>query len=215
MNTPMISVRQKQQPVRERILEAAEAVFAESGYDGATVTDIAARAGLPKSNLHYYFGTKDALYEAVLLNTLSMWDGAFQALRAEREPADALAECIRLKMELSHARPNANKIMTVEMLQGAPRLNQFLNTTLRDQVAQSMAVLNHWIELGKMDPVSPMHVLLSIWAMTQQYADYGPPIRALLGKDELDADDFAAATDAIVQLVLRGCGVPQEPQSAS
>ena len=209
MNTPMISVPQKQRPVRERILEAAEAVFAESGYEGATVTDIAARAGLPKSNLHYYFGTKEALYEAVLLNTLSMWDDAFKVLRAEREPADALAECIRLKMELSRTRPNANKVMTGEMLQGAPRLSQFLNTTLRDQVGQSMAVLNHWIELGKMEPVDPMHILLSIWAMTQQYADYNPPIRALHGKDVLDEDDFEAATDSIIRLVLRGCGVPQ------
>ena len=209
MNTPMISVPQKQRPVRERILEAAEAVFAESGYEGATVTDIAARAGLPKSNLHYYFGTKEALYEAVLLNTLSMWDDAFQVLRAEREPADALAECIRLKMDLSRKRPNANKVMTGEMLQGAPRLAQFLDTTLRDQVGQSMAVFNHWIELGKMAPVDPMHVLLSIWAMTQQYADYTPPIRALLGKEALDDDDFDAASESIVQLVLRGCGVSQ------
>ncbi len=209
MNTPMITVPQTQRPVRERILEAAEAVFAESGYEGATVTDIAARAGLPKSNLHYYFGTKEALYEAVLFNTLSMWDDAFQVLRAERDPAEALAECIRLKMDLSRKRPNANKVMTGEMLQGAPRLNTFLNTTLRDQVAQSMAVLNHWIELGKMDAVSPMHVLLSIWAMTQQYADYNPPIKALLEKEELEERDYDAATDAIVQLVLRGCGVPQ------
>src|SRR5260370_24993000 len=47
-----------------RILDAAERVFAESGFAGATMAQIAAASGLPKANLHYYFGTTDALYPA-------------------------------------------------------------------------------------------------------------------------------------------------------
>ena len=192
---------------RERILEAAEEVFAETGFEGATMTDIATKAGLPKSNLHYYFGTKEALYEAVLYNTLSLWDEAFAALRAEREPAEALAECIRYKMELSRLRPNATKVMTGEILKGAPRLEGFFATTMKDQVRQSAAVLEHWIGLGKMEPVDPLHILLAIWALTQQYADNQPPIRAILGKEVLGPTDFDAAAESIIGLVLKGCGV--------
>ena len=59
-----------------RILAAAEAVFAEAGFSGATTAAIAERAGLPKANLHYYFRTKEALYRRVLENILDLWLGA-------------------------------------------------------------------------------------------------------------------------------------------
>ena len=55
------------------ILSAAETVFARAGFGGATMAEIAARAGLPKANLHYYFRSKQALYRAVLHNILSLW----------------------------------------------------------------------------------------------------------------------------------------------
>ena len=48
------------------ILAAAEAVFAEQGFGGATMAAIAARAGVPKPNVHYYFPTKAGLYRAVV-----------------------------------------------------------------------------------------------------------------------------------------------------
>src|SRR3546814_5945922 len=51
---------------RALILAAAEDVFATQGYRGATTAAIAKKAGLPKANVHYYFGTKEALYAAVL-----------------------------------------------------------------------------------------------------------------------------------------------------
>ena len=47
------------------ILKAAEKVFAEAGFGGATMQLIADLAGLPKANLHYYFPTKEALYRRV------------------------------------------------------------------------------------------------------------------------------------------------------
>ena len=62
---------------RARILAAAEALFAVRGYSGATMAAIAARAGLPKANLHYYFGTKQALYRAVIDTIMELWLEAF------------------------------------------------------------------------------------------------------------------------------------------
>ena len=55
------------------ILSAAEQVFARAGYGGATMAAIADLSGLPKANLHYYFGSKDVLYRAVLARTLNDW----------------------------------------------------------------------------------------------------------------------------------------------
>ena len=58
---------------KTRILAAAEAVFAERGFEGATTAAIARRAGLPKANLHYYFATKEELYRRVLGRVLDAW----------------------------------------------------------------------------------------------------------------------------------------------
>src|SRR3979409_1983939 len=56
-----------------RILDAAEQVFAEPGFSGATTAVIAAKARLPKANVHYYFGTKERLYRRVLKRILDAW----------------------------------------------------------------------------------------------------------------------------------------------
>ena len=56
----------------EKILIGAEKVFAEKGFAGAAMADIAAEVQLPRSNLHYYFSTKTELYSAVLLGLLDV-----------------------------------------------------------------------------------------------------------------------------------------------
>src|SRR3954470_16119785 len=90
---------------RARILAAAERIFAEKGYDGATTAAIAAAAGLPKSNLHYYFPTKEAVYRAVIDGTLRLWLAAFDPISADDDPAEALAAYVRRKMRHSFEHP--------------------------------------------------------------------------------------------------------------
>ncbi len=75
----------------QRLLQAAETVFAERGFTGATTAAIAAKARLPKANLHYYFRTKAELYRAVLANVLELWLDELDRFTPEREPAEAIA----------------------------------------------------------------------------------------------------------------------------
>src|SRR5690606_13866819 len=70
----------------ERILDAALEVFSEHGFRGATVDEIAERAGMSKPNLHYYFRRKNDLYLAVLGRTLEMWLKPLEEIRPEGEP---------------------------------------------------------------------------------------------------------------------------------
>ena len=62
-----------------------------------------------------------------------------------------------------------------------------------------------------MDAVHPKHLLFDIWAMTQTYADFDVQVLAVLDKKRLTDRDFQAATDTIVALVLKGCGVRPKP----
>ncbi|HUN49940.1 MAG TPA: TetR/AcrR family transcriptional regulator [Candidatus Sulfotelmatobacter sp.] len=193
-----------------RLLQAAETVFAERGYSGATTAAIASAARLPKANLHYYFRTKEALYRAVLANVLALWLDELDRFSPEREPAEALAEYIAAKMRWSKLRPNASKVFANEIVHGAPFLDGYLSRELRQRVERFAAVIRRWIARGKMAPVDPRHFVFHLWAVTQHYADFEVQVRAVLGREKLTDADFAAATAEIVNLTLRGC-LPQRP----
>lgn len=194
-----------------RILDAAEAVFAEAGFTGATMQSIAAQAGLPKANLHYYFGTKETLYRTLLSNILDMWVDAFDHIVPERDPADALAAYIRDKMAWTRARPLASKVFANEVIHGAQQIEGYLSSKLRQTVAEKSRVIEGWIAQGRMAPVAPDHLFFTLWAMTQTYADFDVQIGAVLGRDKLVDADYDAATGHITALVLRGCGLAVPP----
>src|SRR5690349_15074685 len=123
------------------LLDAAEAVFAERGFGGATTAEIARRAGLPKANLHYYFGTKDAIYRAVLDRILSLWLAAFDPSAAGDDPAQVLEAYIRDKIRLSREHPRGSRVFASELLRGAPVIRSFLGGELRRWVERQSATM--------------------------------------------------------------------------
>ena len=172
------------------------------------MAEIAAEAGLPKANLHYYFGTKERLYRAVLEGILTQWlDAAAEWIVPERDPAEALGGYVRAKLLDARARPGASRIFAGEVLRGAPLLMPFLRGELRRRVDAMGAVIEGWAARGQMDRMPPAHLFFCIWAMTQTYADFDVQIRAVLGEDAKEADIRAAAIATVTALVLKGCGV--------
>lgn len=191
----------------ERILGAGERVFARAGLQGATMAAIAEEAGLPKANLHYYFGSKVDLYRAVLARTLHDWLLPLDALQPEADPATALAGYIRAKMALSAQRPDASRVFANELLHGAAEVGDLMRGELRTMVREKAAVLDGWIAAGRMAPVDSTHLFFTIWAATQTYADFDVQVRAVLGRETLSAGDHARATEHVVHLILRGSGL--------
>lgn len=190
-----------------RILGAAERVFARAGFGGATMAAIATESGLPKANLHYYFGSKDVLYRAVLARTLNDWLAPTRGITADADPRTALEQYIRAKMALSAQRPDGSKVFANEMLHGAPVVKTILTTELRPMVAEKAAVIQGWINAGRMAPVDATHLFFTIWAATQTYADFDVQVCAVLGRRTLTAKDHARATEHVVSLLMRGCGL--------
>jgi len=186
-----------------RILDAALTVFSTFGYHGARVEQIAAAAGMSKPNLLYYFRSKDALYTAVLERTLDMWLEPLRGLDASRDPFDALPEYIANKLEASRRDPAASRMFAMEIIQGAPHLSPVLSGRLKCLVDAKAAIIEHWIAEGRMAPVDPRHLLFSIWATTQHYADFAVQVRAVAGSD-LSDDDFHQRTLASLLTILLG-----------
>jgi TetR/AcrR family transcriptional regulator len=188
------------------ILGAAEQVFARAGFGAATMAAIAQASGLPKANLHYYFGSKDVLYREVLARILHDWLAPAQAITPAADPRTAIETYIRAKMALSAQRPHASKVFANELLHGAPVVKTLLATELRDLVTAKAAVLQGWIHEGRMAPVNPVHLFFTLWAATQTYADFDVQVCAVLGRPELTTQDHSQATEHVVSLLLRGCG---------
>ncbi len=199
---------------RARILKAAEEVFAERGYRGATTAAIAERAGLPKANVHYYFGTKATLYRAVIDDILELWLAALDQITEDRDPAEALSDYIRAKVMYSRDRPHASRVFANEVILGAPNIEGFLAGELRALVRQKAKVFEVWVREGRMDPIEPAHLFSIIWAATQQYADFGVQVSAILGRRKLSDADFEVAVETITRLVLAGCGITRKSKTA-
>jgi TetR/AcrR family transcriptional regulator len=204
--------RRRRMSVREatigKILAATEPVFALHGYAAASMTKLAHAAGIPKANLHYYFGTKEKLFRSVLEGIIGRWlDDAAVWIVPERHPSDALANYVRAKMAMTRQRPYASRIFAAELLSGAPHIGRYLTGELRRCAARLSTVIDGWSARGLMDAVHPQHLLFDIWAMTQTYADFDVQILAVLDKKTLSDRDFEAATETIVTLVLKGCGI--------
>ena len=189
------------------ILRAAEVVFARTGFSGATMAEIAALSGLPKANLHYYFRTKEALYRAVLDYTLTLWLAETDGIRNDAHPAQALAEYIRAKMRLTATHPDASRVFANEMLHGAPHIGSYLRNELKALVDEKARVLAQWADRGMMDRIDARHLFFTIWAATQTYADFQPQVCAVLGKPTLTRTELTRATEQLVTMVLKGCGV--------
>lgn len=189
------------------ILAAAERVFAGAGFGGATMAAIAKAAGLPKANLHYYFGSKQELYRIVLARTLQDWLAPTHGITPEADPRAAIEAYIRAKMALSAQRPHASRVFANELLHGAPVVKTLLATELRALVRAKAAVIDGWIAAGRMAPVDSVHLFFTLWAATQTYADFEVQVSAVLGRTKLSAQDHARATEHVVSLILRGCGL--------
>ena len=190
-----------------RILAAAERVFAGAGFGGATMAAIAEAAGLPKANLHYYFGSKQELYRTVLAQILKDWLEPTHGITLKADPKTAIETYIRAKMALSMQRPHASRVFANELLHGAPVVKTLLATDLRDLVLAKAEVIAHWIRAGKMAQVDPLHLFFTIWAATQTYADFEVQVCAVIGQSEFTPTDQSRATEHVVSLILRGCGL--------
>jgi TetR/AcrR family transcriptional regulator len=193
--------------IEARILAAAESVFAETGFSGATTAEIAKRAGVPKANLHYYFKTKTDLYRQVLQGILELWLGTGDLIKPESDPAEALNHYIAAKIELARQRPLASRVFANEIIHGAPEIGDFLQEELRDWVDRKARVIDGWIADGKMRKVDPRHLFFMIWANTQTYADFAAQIAAVLGRETLAPEDYQLAARQVSEIILTGCGL--------
>lgn len=200
-----------QREKEELILEAALDVFSTHGFRGSTIDQIADRAGLSKPNLLYYFRTKDAIHRQLLDRLLENWLVPLREISAEGEPLEEIRKYIHRKLEMSRDYPRESRLFANEILQGAPRIQEELRD-LKQLVDEKSSIIRGWMEQGKMAQCDPRHLIFSIWATTQHYADFDAQVKVVLGKQgnsdsEKDPDPFVGAQAYLEKLFVSGLKV--------
>ncbi|QHM70541.1 HTH-type transcriptional regulator RutR [Mixta intestinalis] len=189
---------------RSAILEAALEYFSQFGIHGTRLDQVAERAGISKTNLLYYFPSKEALYIAVLKEILDVWLAPLRALRADQDPLEAIRHYIQLKLEVSRDHPQASRLFCLEMLQGAPLLKAELEGDLKQLIDNKSRVIENWVAQKRLAPVEPQHLVFMLWATTQHYADFAVQVEAVSGCTLNDAAFFAQTVANVQHMVIEG-----------
>ncbi|HCN65969.1 MAG TPA: TetR/AcrR family transcriptional regulator [Pseudomonas sp.] len=204
MTNPKVKIRRKNV---EKILLAAEKIFAEQGYAGTKMADIALHAELPRSNLHYYFTTKEDLYREVLVNLLGTWDLEGDCFVQFDDPRVVLTSYVMKKMTHSRLRPHGSKLWANEIMRGAPLFQDMLEEHMSKGAKFMEEKIRQWVEEKRINPVEPSALLYMIWASTQHYADFDYQVNVLNGHQPLSDQQFDQAVQTITTVILRGIGL--------
>jgi TetR/AcrR family transcriptional regulator len=193
-----------QREKQDLILDAALNVFSLHGFRGATIDQIADAAGMSKPNLLYYFASKEEIHRRLLTEMLDLWLDPLRELDPDGDPIPELRSYIRRKIEMARDYPRESRLFANEMLQGAPHAIDVLEGELKVLVDDKARVLLDWMEAGKIARTDPYHLLFSIWATTQHYADFDVQVRTVLGRGRGGEGRFEDAARYLEHLFMDG-----------
>ena len=165
---------------RRKIMDAAVSVFSKHGFRGATLDQIADQAGLSKPNVLYYFDSKAAIHVELLNALMSEWLAPLEVMDAQGDPLEEILNYIRRKMEMSRAFPRESRLFANEIIQGAPRMRPHLESGLRPLFEDKCRLIARWVDEGRIANIDPGHLILTIWAVTQHYADFEAQVHVLM-----------------------------------
>ncbi len=167
-------------------------MFSKAGFRGATLDEIARAAGLSKPNLLYYFESKEAVHRTLLSELLGVWLAPLRALDSSGEPVDEIVRYAMRKLDMARDLPRESRLFANEIVQGAPHIADIIEGPLKALVDEKASLIRGWAAEGGIAEVDPHHLIFSIWATTQHYADFDAQVRGILRPErERHFDDAA------------------------
>lgn len=185
----------------EAILTAALEVFSTFGFRGSTIDQIAEAAGLSKPNLLYYFDNKDAMHAALINRLLETWLTPLQDLNEKGDPLEEITGYVMRKLEMSRDYPRESRLFANEILQGGPRILVQIQGHLKNLVDEKAAIIKGWSNEGMINDVDPYHLIFSIWATTQHYADFDVQVSTIINQSK--EHTFEGAKKHLCQMFTR------------
>jgi AcrR family transcriptional regulator len=147
---------------KETILEVATSLFAERGYEGASMNDVAERAGMRKASLFYHFASKEALYEAVLDRLLAKIAGALAEVYAREGPfAERLDAAADVTTAVLGSNPFAARLLLREAMDWGPAIRGKLLDPVLAVLDATVAFIRAGQEAGAFVEGDAKHLVLT------------------------------------------------------
>ena len=193
----------------EKILRAAVKVFAEEGFRGARMHRIARSAGVNQALLHYYFKSKENLYEEALFRAFSnLIQRLARQLKAAATPEEAFRNAVHSYIDLLQEDPALPRLFVSEAMEGGGRLKAVFDRIRTETGITPPGFIIPFVEKGvssgRMRPVDPMQTAVSVVGMCMFYFIARPLLFHVWGMPEDEAAFIDRRKDAIVDLVLHG-----------
>lgn len=191
---------------RATIFAAALDVFSQRGLSGSTLEQVASRANMSKPNLLYYFSSKEAVFVELIDRLMEIWLDPLRLIDPDGDPVEEILNYVHRKLEISRLKPRESRLFAIEIIQGAPNISGLIKGPLKTLVDEKAKTIEKWSDEGKIKRIDPYQLIFSIWATTQNYADFAPQFSLITPQKKSERYDSARTfLDTLFRsLLIRG-----------
>ena len=206
------AARKRKRLRKEEIVAEATRLFAERGYEGASMGDLAERVGLRKASLFHHFPSKDVLYATVLRELLeNVRSAILTAAVAEgsfAERVDALSEGLT---EVLSAQPFAARLLVREAMDWGPVMREGLGRTVNDVLSAGLELAKAGQQAGELNPeLDTRQLLLSLVGIHFIPFIIGDVVEGFTGTSPFSAP-FVSDRKAAVRMQVRDLALVKKP----
>jgi AcrR family transcriptional regulator len=191
----------------QAILDAAESLFAERGYEGTSLNDVGSEAGVSRGTPGYFFGSKASLYQAVIDRCFervrqAIRSGKERALASGKDAETVLAGAVSEYFDFMIEHPQFVRLMEWEALSGGIQLQQAL--PLVEVVREALEAMSAELEVGPSHRETTAQLLLSIISLCWFPLVHSRTVLLALGLDPADSGFAESRKRHVVELVVQG-----------
>jgi AcrR family transcriptional regulator len=190
--------KQVRKATAERILDAAEDLFAERGYAATSLGDVADAVGIRSPSLYNHFKNKEALYGAVLNRLLDAFVAPLMELGQGTISKARIFQWLETIIRMHHERPNLARLLQHAALSGGPQTNELIERLFSPMFDTDRSVDIVSAGLGG-EELRPWAVM-ALNNMVMSYITMAPMYRDLLGEDPFSPDALEKQLTLIMKL---------------
>ncbi len=166
----------------DRILDAAEDLFAEKGYSATSLGDVADRVGIRSPSLYNHFRNKEALYQAVLERLLEEFSAPMSELSRGPVTNQQVFHWLEAIVRQHHANPNLARLLQHAALSGGPHTNELIDRLFRPMFQSGTESDEREKSIFEESGLQPWAVM-AFNNLVMSYVTMAPMYRDLLGQD--------------------------------